>query len=126
MTVLSKVLGFTYPLTDRVKEIDKEALEAMVESDLDRDAHLAVQSYTDWLACRIVREGNYSVPTLEEINCQALQDEYDIHSDQVLKRVVAYMHSQPTLPLLGRIEEGNFKPEYAEFETWKSFYEWEK
>lgn len=108
------------------ERIDPEALELIVQSDVQREATVAVIGYTDWLACRIVRHDNYSVPTLEEVDCRAIEDKMYINSSDVLRRVISYIHAQPELPLLGKIEGGYFKPDHQIFEAWKSLYDWEK
>ena len=104
--------------------INNECLETLIHGDLRQDTFVSVKTYTDWLASRIVRKGDYSVPTLEEINHKSIKDKVQIRGSKILDRAINYMHSQPTLPLLGKIEDGHFKPDHKEFEKWKSCYGW--
>lgn len=116
--------NFVDHLVANQEKIDQEALEAIVQSDLRCEAIGTVAVYTNWLACRIVRQGEYSVPTMKEIDCRAIEDKGGIRNSYVFERVIRYMHAQPELPLLGKIEGGYFQPEHQVFEAWKSCFDW--
>ena len=98
-------------------EGDKDYLELIIKSEIVMDVVGAVRKYTDWIASRIVRQGDYSLPSPAEIDYDA------IGNNDLVKRVIGYMHSQPELPLLGKIEDGHFRPDPLVFDAWKSFYD---
>ncbi len=106
------------------EDFDVEALEEIVLSKLKRDTNELVITYTDWLGARMVRQGNYSVPAHDEINKIAVFQKVLYVKNKALNRVISFMHSQPELPLLGKIENGHFKPDEIVFEQWKSHYDW--
>ncbi len=99
-------------------DYDHDAFEASLESELKRNTLSGITGYTDWLLSRIVRKDDYSVPALDEIDCKAIQEKYDV-PPALLQRVIGYVHSQEEMPLLGKISYGRFHPDSKEFQQWK-------
>lgn len=107
-------------------DYDLMALKYQIFGELRSDANNVVITYTDWLGARIVRQGDYSVPAPNEIDKEAILPKVPYVRDKLLDRVIAFMHSQSELPLLGNVKNGCFEPNETEFELWKSYYDWNK
>ena len=105
--------------------VDIKAAEAMVKSDLKREAVLGIEGYTDWVTSRIVNTNDYTIAAPCQIDYNLIGEEYDI-AFKSLERIISYMHAQKELPLLGKIKNGRFNPDPAEFEQWKNLYDWNK
>ena len=105
--------------------IDIKAAEAMVKSDLRREAVLGIKGYTDWAASRIVNNNDYTIVAPCQIDYKLIGEIYDI-AFKSLERIISYMHAKEKLPLLGKIRNGRFNPDPAEFEQWKNLYDWNK
>ena len=103
---------------------NQETAEVMLKIDLLRGVFASIKGYTDWALCKIVRSIDYSVPSPKEIDFTAIKEKYNAPLE-TLKRAVNFMHSRESLPLLGKIEEGDFCPDREELEEWKSFYSWD-
>lgn len=98
------------------------AMCAVLESGLEREVLVSVKGYINWVSCRIVRSGDYSVPSPAEIDFKAIREKYDVQPE-TLRRTASWLHSQKCLPLLGTIKKGRFNPDHEEFEKWKQAYD---
>lgn len=114
-----------YGIHDVPTDYDPSALEALVQSELERHAVKAVNGYTDWIATRLVKTGDNTVPAPSEIPYGELMSRYDLNMT-VLQKVVTYMHAQRNLPLVGKVSKGKFHPDKDIFEQWKDMFDWSK
>lgn len=125
IAALEGYVDSVYVRTPLQDDIDPKAMEIGLKSEIRLGVFKSIMGYTDWVAARIVRSGDYSVPSPREIPFEAIEGKYYTPS-QTLRRAVSFMHSKESLPLLGRIEQGMFCPDKDEFEQWKGFFDWSK
>jgi len=120
---LRDIGDYTRDPWDKSGDCDPETMKAMLKVDLLGSVFASIHGYTEWALCRIVSSVEYSVPSPKEIDFEAIKGKY-LAPLETLKRTVNFMHAKKVLPLLGKIEEGDFCPDREELEEWKGLYDW--
>lgn len=85
--------------------------------------------FTDWLACKVVRSGDFNaqaLPVCGEVDLEEICQKFHTTSE-VLRYVVARMTQSGTkIPLIGTIDKcRRLIPDEAALKEWAKYYKWD-
>jgi hypothetical protein len=113
--------------------VDKGAAEALFESELERDATVAVHGYTDWLASSLYRKHRQlgrplrdveEVPVLSPLDISAIAQRYKVDGQIVELVVKELLSRRASLPFVGAIEGTRVLIDSAQLTRWADHYSW--
>jgi hypothetical protein len=105
---------------------DKNAYAAFLSAELERAVILAVSSISDVIAGKIIHSNDFGVRPFPIPD--AIVTAWIAVKVSVMPSVVSYAAthmSQPgTLPLLGKIDDGDLTPDTSALNKWKACFDW--
>lgn len=104
---------------------EKETYRKLLLSDVSSQVFEAVIGYTEYLGCRLVRNDlkEMPLPLDSEIPYDKIVEQYG-PSVPLLRDVIGRMNVQPSLPLIGRLENGKIVPDVETMSKWKDKFDW--
>lgn len=104
---------------------------ALLNANVERNVVLAIQGYTDWLACELVRSNNFKkqpMPLFVRRDIlESISMKCGVPADFINSLLIYRFHKSAKWPLLGEVtSEGDLIPDEVALKQWATFFDWSK